>query len=172
MSARSLIALAVALSATLIVVYLALGGADYEPTPVADPCEPRAWTSPEDVEEYAQQFTLSALDGAACELEAATGTRISRETLALALATPDTRREFASDYGIDDAELEAAVRAGLLRAIDDAEAAGALPGVIAAGLRATVAQIPVEDAIALIEDARDLFGSGGALLDQLDGLLP
>ena len=49
MSARSLIGLAVALSATLIVAYLALGGADYEPTPVADPCAPRAWTSPEGV---------------------------------------------------------------------------------------------------------------------------
>lgn len=172
MSARMLIGLSVAASAALIVLYLALGGADYEPTPVADPCEPRPWTDPGNVEEYAQQFTLSGLDGAACELRALTGTEISREMLALALATPETREQFATDYGIDDEDLDAAVHAGLLRAVDDAEAAGALPGVVAAGLRVTVANLPVEDAIALIEDARDLFEGGSDLLDQLGELLP
>ena len=171
MSPARLIGLSVVVSAALVALYLALGGADYEPTPVADPCAPRAWTSPEGVDEYAQQFTLSALDGASCELRRETGAEISRETLALALATPETRARFLADYAIDDAELEAAVRAGVVRAIDDAEAAGALPGVIADGLRATAGNLPVDETISLINDARAAFGGGG-LLGRLGDLLP
>jgi len=94
MSARSLVLAALAASVALVAVYLAAGGSDYEPTPVAGPCEPREWRSPEGVEESAEQFALSALDGAACELG------VSRETLAVALATPDAREEFAAEYGI------------------------------------------------------------------------
>ena len=84
---------------------------------------PREWTSPEGAEEIAQQFFLSALDGAACELG------VSRETLAAALATEESRQAFAAEQGIDDAELETAVRAGVVRAIDDAEDAGAISAV-------------------------------------------
>ena len=89
-----------AVSILLVVVYLAAGGGSYEPTPVADPCAPRVWTSPDDLEENAQQFFLSALDGAACELG------VSREELAAALATEESRAEFAAEQGIDDLRLE------------------------------------------------------------------
>jgi hypothetical protein len=156
-----------ALGASLVLVtsYLVAGGGEYEPTAVADPCEPREWSDPEGIEESAQQFALSALDGAACEL------RVSRETLALALATPESRAEFAADYGISDAELEAAVRAGVVRAIDDAEEAGALSPLVAVGLRAVAARLPVEDAIALIEDASGIFDGAGGVLDDLGGVL-
>ncbi|MQA76045.1 MAG: hypothetical protein GEU88_17215 [Solirubrobacterales bacterium] len=165
MNGRGLIAAALGLAAALLVTYLALGGGDYEPTPVADPCVPREWRSPEGVEEAAAQFSLSALDGAACELH------VSRETLALALATPEARQRFAAAYGIDDARLEAAVRAGLVRGIDDAERAGALSPVVAGGLRAIAASIPVEQAIALIEDASAIFDDADGLLGDLGGLL-
>ena len=76
-------------------------------------------------EQIAEQFSLSALDGAACELG------VSRETLARALATPESRERFTERYGIDDAELARAIRAGLLRAVDDAEEAGALNPLLA-----------------------------------------
>ena len=79
----------------------------------------------------------------------------------MALATPESRAEFAAEYGIDDAELEAAVRAGLRRGIDDAEAAGALSPLVAAGLRAVAERVPVDEAMALIEDASELFERGG-----------
>jgi hypothetical protein len=160
-SARVSVGAAVAVSAALVSLYLALGGASYEPTPVADPCQPREWRSPEGIEESAEQFTLSALDGAACELH------VTRERLALALATPEARRRFAAEYGIDDAQLEAAVRAGLERAVDDAERAGALNPLVASGLRAAIAQLPVDEAIALINDAREVFEGGEDLLDGL-----
>jgi hypothetical protein len=159
MNGRGLVAGALFAAAALVVVYLALGGADYAPSAVADPCQPREWRDPDGVEEAAEQFTLSALDGAACELQ------VSRETLALALATPESRERFAQEYGVEDAELEAAVRAGLVRAIDDAEDAGALPSLIAGPARELAERIPVDEAIALIRDARELFERGEGLLD-------
>ena len=170
MSARALVAASVAAAVALVTVYLAAGGGSYEPTPVADPCAPREWTSPDGAEEIAQQFLLSALDGAACELG------VSRETVAAALATEGSRQRFAAEQGIDDAELETAVRAGFVRAIDDAEDAGAISSVVASGLRALAERLPVDEAIALFGDASsvvgDVDGALGGLLDQAEGLLP
>jgi hypothetical protein len=154
------------MSAALVIAYLVAGGGGYEPTAVADPCAPREWRDPEGVEEAAQQFALSALDGAACELQ------VSRETLAVALATPESRAEFAAEHGIDDAELEAAVRAGVVRAIDDAERADALAPLVADGLRVVAVRLPVDEGIALIEDASELFEGAGGVIDGIGGLLP
>lgn len=156
-----LVTASVAAAVALVVLYLAFGGSGYEPTTVADPCVTREWRSPEGVEQSAEQFTLSALDGAACELG------VSRETLTVALASEESRRLFASEYGIGDAELEAAVRAGLVRAIGDAEEAGALSPVLATGARTVAARLPVDEAVALIEDARGLFDGAGDVLDDL-----
>lgn len=160
-----LIAAAVAASLALVVAYLAAGGSSYEPAKTQDPCKPRPWTEPEGLQEIAQQFSLSALDGAACKLG------VSRETLARALATPQSRERFTRRYGIDDAELARAIRAGLLRAIDDAERAGALNPLLAAPLRATVRQIPVDQAIELIKDARSLLNNLESFLGPAGGLI-
>ena len=160
-----LVLLSLAASAALVVGYLAAGGSGYKPTVVADPCAPREWTAPQGIDEYAQQFTLSALDGAACELG------VSRETLTAALASTASREQFAADYGIDPAELEAAVHAGLVRAVDDAERAGALDPTAAVALRAVAERLPVETAIGLIEDARRIFEGGQGVVDSLGGLL-
>lgn len=141
----------VAASLALVLVYLAAGGASYSPATVQDPCEPRQWRDPGSLEQIAEQFSLSALDGAACELG------VSRERLARALATPQSRERFSRRYGIDDAELARAIRAGLLRAVDDAERAGALPPFLADPLRETVQQVPPEQAIELIQNARSLL---------------
>ena len=166
MNGRVLVIGSAAVSVLLVGVYLAAGGGTYEPTPVADPCAQRAWTSPDDLEETAQQLLLSALDGAACDLG------VSREELAAALATDGSRAEFAAEQGIDDAELEEAVRAGAVRAVDDAEEAGAIPAPVAAGMRAVATRLPVDEVIALIGGAGDIAGSAGDLLDQVEGLLP
>jgi hypothetical protein len=149
----------------LVLAYLAAGGASYQPQEVRDPCDPRQWRSPGNLEQAAEQFTLSALDGAACELQ------VSRETLARALATPESRRRFGRRYGVGDAELERAVRAGLVRAIDDAEDAGALSPLVAVPLREVAQRVPVDEAIELINDARPLFEEAGGFLDRLPELL-
>lgn len=156
---------AVVASVLLVGVYLAAGGADYEPTPTADPCEPREWTGPNSLEEDAQQFLLSALDGAACELG------VSRETLAAALPTEETREEFAAERGIDEDELEDAIQAGVVRAIDDAQDAGQVSPIVAEGLRAIASNLPVNEAIDLINGAQDVFGDASGLLDRLGGIL-
>ena len=149
----------------LVIAYLAAGGADYSPAKVADPCEPREWRDPQGLEELAEQFSLSALDGAACELQ------VTREQLARGLATEESREAFVRRYGIDDATLEAAVRAGLVRAVDDAEEAGALPLLVALPLREFAQRLPVDEAIELLQDSRPFFEDAGGFLGELGGFL-
>jgi hypothetical protein len=157
---RTLVVAAVIASLALVGTSLALGGASYEPKPVQDPCQPRSWTSPQGLDEIAQQLTLSALDGAACELH------VSRETLVLALGTPEGRAQFANDP-----RLAAALRAGLIRAVDDAQTAGAIPGPIADALRAAIESLPADQLVNAARNARDLFNQAAGVLGPLSDLL-
>jgi hypothetical protein len=162
---RILVGAAAAAAIALVAVYLALGGGSYAPTAVADPCDPREWREPSGIEESAQQFALSALDGAACELG------VSRETLAPALASEQSRARFAAELGITDAELEAAVRAGVVRGIDDAAEAGAISPLVAEGLRAVASRLPVDESIAVIEDAGEFLQGADGVLDDVGDFL-
>jgi len=132
---------------------------------VQNPCKPRPWSNPQSLGEIANQFTISALDGAACQLG------VSREALARALATPEGRQRFREKYGIDDEKLAKAVRAGLLRAVDDAEEAGALSPILAAPLRATLRNIPLEEAIEIIQNAKQLLSNIEGFLGPASGLI-
>ncbi len=162
---KVLIGGAVLAAVALVSIYLAAGGSSYAPAKTQDPCEDRPWRDPQGLQEIAEQFSLSALDGAACELG------VTRETLAQALATPESRDRFTARYDIDDPQLARAIRAGLVRAVDDAEEAGALSPLLAAPLRETVQQIPLDQAIALIQDARSLLDSAQTFLGPAQGLL-
>lgn len=153
MKARTLVIGAIVAALALVTTSLALGGASYEPTPVKDPCQPRTWRSPGSLDEIAQQLTLSALDGAACELH------VSRETVVLALGTPEGRSRFENDPRLADA-----LRAGLLRAVDDAERAGAIPGIVADALRQGIESLPADQLVSVARNA-------GGLLDHLNGAL-
>ncbi len=152
---------ALATSLALVITFLALGGSSYAPTDVRDPCKPRSWPQTDGIQETAEQFTLSALDGAACHLH------VSRETLVVALASSGGRERFA-----EDPRLESAVRAGLERAIDDGERAGAINGLVADSLRQLARHAPVTEVIGLIRDAAPIFGDLGGLLGPLGSLLP
>ncbi len=153
MSARTLVRVSIAAAVALVVVSLALGGASYAPRAIADPCQPRPVASPSGTAELAQQLTLSALDGAACDLHT------SRETLALALASPAGRRRFARDP-----RLGSALRAGLVRAIDDAGRAGEIPGPVADVLSAVASRLPADQLVGAVRNA-------GGLLDRAQGVL-
>jgi len=155
----------VVVSLILVGAYLAAGGSSYTPEKVQDPCKPRPWSNPQSLGEIANQFTVSALDGAACKLG------VSREALARALATPEGRERFKQKYDITDAKLAKAVRAGLVRAVDDAEEAGALSPLIAGPLRETVQRIPLKQAIEFINDAESFLGNANGLLGTAQGLL-
>ena len=121
---RSL-AVAVLLVAAVVVPYVALGGGSYKPTPVADPCQTRGLRAPGGLGESIEQIALSALDGVACDLG------VSREDLVLALRSEDAFTAFSAEQGVDRAEAERAVHEGLVQAVDDAEQAGVLPGLVA-----------------------------------------
>lgn len=162
---KSLVLCAIAVSLALPLVYLAAGGSSYAPAKVQDPCKRRPWRNPEGIQDIVQQFSLSALDGAACELG------VSRERLARALATPQSREAFARRFHIGDAQLARAIRAGLLRAVSDAEAAGALPPLIGEPLRSTLRQVPLEEGIELIRNARSLLDRFQTYLGPAQGLL-
>jgi hypothetical protein len=153
-----LVGAAIAIALVLVGVYLAAGGSSYTPAQSQDPCDPRPWRDPEGLQQIAEQFSLSALDGAACELG------VTREVLARALASPEARERFSERYGIDDEKLAEAIKAGLVRAVDDAEEAGALPPIVAGPLRGFVQEIPLDRAIELVRDARSLLGNTGDLL--------
>lgn len=145
--------LVVALGAVLAVLvsYLALGGASFEPTPVADPCVVRDWRDPGGVQTVLEQVALSALDGAACELG------VSREELVLAVADEASLDAFASESGISRAEAERAVENGLERALDDAEEANALPGFVASLARRAIESLPPWLVLDALESLRGLL---------------
>lgn len=131
------VAFAAVVSLVLVAAYLALGGASYAPARAADPCAPRDWHEPSGLSEVAEQIVLSALDGAACELEA------PREEVVLAFESRAELERFAREHGIESSELEGLVRSGLLRAVDDAERAQALDAGVADELRGVVRSISI-----------------------------
>jgi hypothetical protein len=136
---------ATAAAVTLIVVYLALGGASYSPAKVADPCMPRALQNPHGVGEVAEQVVLSAIDGAACKLG------VSREAIVLAFANQASLNRFARQHHITERKLEELLRAGLLRALDDAERTGVLSSTIADLVRGIVQRVPVGGLLDLLQ---------------------
>ena len=126
---------AVGLVAAVVVPYLALGGGSFEPTPVADPCVARDRPEPEGLGETIEQIALSALDGVACELD------VSREELVLALRSEDAFDAFSEEHGIEREDAERAIHESLVRAVDEAEDAGSLPGLIAPLVRAAAESV-------------------------------
>jgi hypothetical protein len=136
----------VAAVAAVLVPYLVLGGASYEPTPVADPCETREWRDPGGLQAVLEQIALSALDGAACELG------VSREELVLALRDEDSLDAFAKEHGVSRADAESAVEDGLERAVDDAEEAGGLSGFVAEIAARAVETVPPWQLLDALED--------------------
>jgi len=127
---------AVGLVAAVVVPYLALGGGSFAPTPVADPCQARERPGAEGLGETIERIALAAVDGVACELG------VSREDLVLALRSEGAFAAFSEKQGIDRGEVEQAIRDGLVRAVDDAGEAGALPGLVAPLVRKAAESVP------------------------------
>ena len=148
---RVAIALATALSVTLVAFYVALGGASYAAAPVADPCVPRTWRAPEGVEQTIEQIALSTADGVACELG------VSREELVLALASDEDLDAFADRQGISRDDAENAVRKGLIRALADAQRAGAIDGTLASVLRSAAERFPMSILLAALRGGSALL---------------
>ena len=127
---------ALGLVAAVVVPYLALGGGQFEPTPVADPCEARDQAEADGLGESLERIALAAVDGVACELD------VSREELVLALRSEEALAVFSDEQGLDGEELEQAITDGLVRAVDDADAAGELPSFVAPLVRRAAESVP------------------------------
>ena len=89
-------------------------------------------------------MALSALAGAACTLH------VSREDLVLAFASDSRLARFRRAHHLSDQRLGAAAKAGLLRAIDDAERAGRLNGLEATAIRFAAQQVPASQVTGLV----------------------
>ncbi len=155
---------ALAASIGLIAVYLAFGGASFTPAPVNDPCQPRDVTLTQQRDLF-EGIALSALDGAACDLQ------VTREQLTLALASQEATQQFAAQRGIGESDVEDAVRAGLVRAVDDQAAAGNVDGFEEAALRTIAENVPVGTLIGALNSLpgdnsiQSLLGKLGSLQD-------
>jgi hypothetical protein len=120
-------------------------GALSEPGPrLADPCLPRAGR-PGGIDATIQRIALDGLDGAACRLHT------TREEFVLSLGGDAPRRW-------DERTIEVALRAGLLRSVDEAERRGDIPGFMAPLLRRFVERAPLDTLIRGGIRLRDLLG--------------
>ena len=130
----------------LVAVELGTGAVGPVSPELANPC--RARPAPGGgFDATVQRIVLDGLDGAACRLHT------SREQLVLSLG-PGTgfRRRW------DRRTIEVALRAGLLRAVDEAERRGDVPGFLAPVLRRIVRDAPIEPLIEGGIRLRDLIG--------------
>jgi len=121
--------------AALVGVELGKGGLD-EPAPkIANPCQPREGRTG-GIDATIQRIVLDGLDGAACRLHT------SREELVLSLGggVGVTRRW-------DQHTIEVALRAGLLRSVDEAVQRGDVPSFLAPALRQLVESAPLDQLV-------------------------
>jgi len=152
--------IALVLVAAVLGVQVAAGGGHYVPLRPANPCAPRPVSPiPPKLEPLAEQIVLLGLDSAACRLG------ISRERLVLALA--ETR-------SLDPRE-SAALKAGLVDAVDLLDRQGRLPKVSELLPQALdQANLPgiVKTIIEAIPDAvvDDLLPTAPLLRQTVDGL--
>jgi hypothetical protein len=140
--------LAALLVAALALVAVELGkGAAREPGPkLADPCRPRE-AHASGLDATIQRIVLDGLDGAACRLHT------TREEFVLSLGGAAGRPRRWSDHTI-----EIALRAGLLRAVDEAARRGDLPGFTTPFLRRLVETAPLDRLVEGGIRLSDLFG--------------
>lgn len=114
---------------------------------IEDPCARRTAFPGSGLDATVQRVVLDGLDGAACRL----GT--SRERLVLGLAGDSSQRLPGGRAATD-----AAVRAGLLRAFDEAVGRGDIPALLAPLLRRVVQNVPLDELIRGAVGLRGLFG--------------
>ena len=107
-------------------------------SPRRSPIHVRRATAPtaEGLGETIEAIALAAVDGVACELG------VSREELVLALRNEDAFDTFSEEHGLERDEVERAIHDGLVRAVDDAEESGALPGLVAPLVRRAAESVP------------------------------
>ena len=129
--ASAILAALLVAAGILVAVELGMGAIDSGPA-VANPCKARAPFPGGGVDAAIQRIVLNGLDGAACRLHT------TREELILSL------RSSGGSIHFDKYTTEVAVRAGLLRAVDEAERRGEIPGFLAPIARRLIRSTPID----------------------------
>ena len=127
----ALVALLIA-GVALVAVELGLGALD-EPSPkIADPCQPRAGRTG-GIDTTIQRIVLDGLDGAACRLHT------TREELVLSIGDgTEAPRHW------DAHTIEAALRAGMLRSMDETIQQNNIPSFLAPTVHSLVERLPLQ----------------------------
>jgi hypothetical protein len=131
-----------AAAAVLVGIELGLGAAHAGDVHLADPCASQANSAGGAI----QRVILDGLDGAACRLH------ISREELVLSVGSSSPFHTHWSKHRID-----VALRAGLLRAVDEAERRGDMPSFLADPVRRAIKTLPIDRLITGAIRLGDLF---------------
>jgi hypothetical protein len=129
-------------AAVLVGIEFGLGAAHAGDVHLADPCVSHSNAAGGAI----QRVILDGLDGAACRLH------ISREELVLSVGSSSPFHTHWSKQRID-----IALRAGLLRAVDEAERRGEIPGLLADPIRRAIKTLPIDKLIAGAISLSDLF---------------
>jgi hypothetical protein len=141
---RPLTILAGLLVAAVALVGVEIGvGATHGSVKIANPCKERAPFPGHGIDATIQRVVLDGLDGAACRLHT------SREELVLSL---DGKGRWSPH------RIEVAVRAGMLRAVDEAERRGDIPSSFAPLVRGVVRHAPIAALVKGEIRLRDLIG--------------
>jgi hypothetical protein len=149
-SQRAVTILVVLLVAAVAVVVAEVArSASEKGVKVANPCRSRAPFPGHGIDATIQRVVLDGLDGAACRLHT------TREALVLSLRGGSGRQHW------DKRTLETALRAGLLRAVDQADRRGDIPGFLVPTVRRLIETVPLEKLIELVQ--------GGLSLSDLIG---
>lgn len=131
MTGTRAIAAAAIVSVVLVLVYVAAGGASYEPTKPPNPCTAGAPDSSGALLDEAQRIGVIALGRAACELG------VGREQLVLSLSGRES-------LGISTDRRNEAFRNGISKAIDEEQQRGNLGSIEALALRTALEVLPVD----------------------------
>ncbi|HYY04464.1 MAG TPA: hypothetical protein VE736_11320 [Gaiellaceae bacterium] len=113
---------------------------------IANPCKRRTAFPGHGIDATIQRVVLDGLDGAACRLHT------SREELVLSLRASSGKRRW------DRRTIDTALRAGLLRAVDEADRRGDIPGFLAPLVRRVVRTLPLDKLVEGGIRLRDLLG--------------
>ena len=135
-----LLALFVA-AAVLVGIELGLGAAHAGDVRLADPC-----TAHNTKQSALQRVLLDGLDGAACRLH------ISREELVLSVGSNSPFHTHWSKH-----QIEIALRAGMVRSVDEAARRGDIPSFLAEPLKRAIERLPIEKLVAGGITLRDLL---------------
>ena len=147
MNERAVAILVGLLAAGLVLLAVELGkNATDGGVAIANPCKPRAPFPGRGVDATIQRVVLDGLDGASCRLHT------SREELVLSLRAGSGRRRW------DRRTIDAALRAGLLRAVDEAARRGDIPGFLVPVVRRLVETVPLDKLIEGGIRLSDIFG--------------